>query len=115
MTWGTLGIINIYGCDSEKIKNKKYIREFVNALCSGIGMNRKGPCRIKRFGNGSLEGYSVIQFIENSSITIHFDEIGNRAFIDIFSCKKFDLNRAENFSRRFFLGKKSSSKTIKRN
>lgn len=114
MMWGKLGIINLYGCNSSKIKSKKYIRDFVKALCEGIGMERKGPCRIKRFGNDSLEGYSAIQFIESSSITIHFDEVENRAFIDVFSCKDFNIKRAENFSRRFFEAKKSNSKTIVR-
>lgn len=114
MEWGKLGTINVYGCNPKKIKSKREIRNFVKTLCKGINMKRKGPCRIKRFGKDNLEGYSVIQFIEYSSITIHFDEIGNRAFIDIFSCKDFDLKRAENFSRRFFSGTKSNSKIIVR-
>lgn len=114
MEWGKLGTINVHGCDHNKIRNKKHIRNFVKTLCQGINMKTKGPCRIKRFGKGELKGYSVVQFIEYSSITIHFDEIKNRAFIDIFSCKDFDIKRAENFSRRFFSGKKSSSKSIAR-
>jgi S-adenosylmethionine/arginine decarboxylase-like enzyme len=77
-------------------------------------MKRKGPCKIERFGKEDLKGYSVMQFIETSSVCIHFDEPGKRAFIDIFSCKNFDVKRAENFSKRFFLGKKSTSKTIVR-
>jgi S-adenosylmethionine/arginine decarboxylase-like enzyme len=114
MEWGKLGTINVYGCNPKKIRSKKHIRNFVKILCEGIGMERKGPCRIKRFGKDDLEGYSAIQFIEYSSITIHFDEIENRAFIDIFSCKDFDVKRAENFSKKFFNGKKSSSKILAR-
>jgi len=114
MTWGKLATINVYRCSPEKIRSKKYIKEFVKILCDGVGMKRKGPCRVKRFGKDALEGYSAIQFIEYSSITMHFDEIKNRAFIDIFSCKNFDVKRAENFSRRFLGGSKSISKTMSR-
>jgi len=114
MEWGKLGVINVYECNPKKIRSKKQIRNFVKILCQGIGMKRKGPCRIKRFGNGELEGYSVIQFIESSSITIHFDEVKNRAFIDIFSCNYFDIKRAESFSKKFFQGKKSNNKIIVR-
>ena len=35
-----------------------------------------------------------MQFIETSSITIHADEFGGRCFIDVFSCRPFDAERA---------------------
>ncbi len=75
-------------------------------------MKAYGPCMVKRFGKGKLKGYSVIQFIETSSITLHFDETEERAFIDIFSCKDFHVNKAESFSKEFFNAKKSTSKII---
>lgn len=75
-----------------------------------IDMKRFGEPKIQRFGDGPLEGYSAFQFIETSSITIHFDEIENRAFIDVFSCKDFDENIVEEFSKKFFNAKKSKMK-----
>ena len=77
-------------------------------------MKRVGPARIKRFGKDKLKGYSAFQFIETSSIICHFDEIQNRAFIDIFSCKNFDEKRAEQFSKDFFKAKKSKIKILDR-
>jgi S-adenosylmethionine/arginine decarboxylase-like enzyme len=44
----------------------------------------------------------MIQFIETSSITVHLDEVWNRAFIDIFSCKTFDKILAKNFCKAYF-------------
>ena len=110
MNWGKIALINLYGCDSDLIKDKKAIQEFIIELCDKIDMVRFGKSKIKRFGEGELKGYSAFQFIETSSITIHFDEIESRAFIDVFSCKDFDEKMAEKFSKEFFKAKSSSIK-----
>lgn len=107
MFWGKLASINLYGCDSKFIKNKVKIGEYILGLCKVIDMKRHGKPMIERFAEGALEGYSAMQFIETSSITIHFDETENRAFIDIFSCKEFDEKKAEKFSGDFFKAEKS--------
>jgi S-adenosylmethionine/arginine decarboxylase-like enzyme len=54
------------------------------------GMRAHGPLRLERFGDGDLEGWSAMQFIETSSITIHADEFSGRCFVDVFSCRAFD-------------------------
>lgn len=70
-------------------------------------MKRFGEPMIKKFGAGDLLGYSALQFIETSSITLHFDETENRAFIEVFSCKFFDPDMAAEFCRKFLGAKKS--------
>lgn len=110
MFWGKLCSINLYECNPKKIRSKEYIREFVKKICVKINMKPYGPCIVKRFGKDSLEGFSAVQFIETSSITLHFDETENRAFIDVFSCKDFNEKTAERFSKEFFNAKKSISK-----
>jgi S-adenosylmethionine/arginine decarboxylase-like enzyme len=49
---------------------------------------------LDRFGDDELEGWSALQFIETSSITIHADEVFGRCFVDVFSCKPFDAQLA---------------------
>ena len=115
MTWGKLAIINLYECEPETIRNKKQIKKYIIQLCKCINMNKVGKTTIKRFGENSLKGYSAMQFIKTSSITAHFDEQKNRAFIDIFSCKNFDEKKSEIFSKNFFKAQKSTSKIINRN
>ncbi len=114
MEWGRLVTIDLHNCDKEKIKNKKEIKKFVYELCKDINMRRFGPTRIKRFGQDELKGYSALQFLQTSSITIHFDEKENRAFIDIFSCKKFNVKKTEKFSKKFFKAKKSKTRILQR-
>ena len=114
MKWGQLSIIDLHDCDSELIKNPEQIKEFALALCKEIGMIPYGQPRVERFGQGDIEGYSMVLFIETSTITAHFDEIENRAFIDIFSCKEFDSEKAEQFSKEYFKSQESNSQFFDR-
>lgn len=110
MFWGKLASINLYACNPKSIKSKKKISDYIVELCDLIDMKRFGKSIIQRFAEGDLEGYSAMQFIETSSITLHFDETQNRAFIDIFSCKDFNAKEVERFSKKFFGAKKSKAK-----
>ena len=105
--WGILASIDLYECKPEFIRQPKKIKEFIFRLCSAIKMKKYGAPMIKRFGDGDLLGYSALQFIETSSITLHFDETENRAFVEIFSCKYFEPEEARQFCQRFLEAKKS--------
>lgn len=67
-------------------------------------MKAHGAPQIERFGTGNLEGWSAMQFIETSTITLHTDEPGLRCFIDIFSCKPFDADHATMMAKEYFGG-----------
>ena len=98
-SWGMVASVNVYGCDKDIIKTPSLIKDFIVALSDSIDMKRHGEPMIERFAEGSLEGYSALQFIETSSITMHFDEGEDRAFVDIFSCKYFEPEAAEKFCK----------------
>lgn len=102
-----LASLDFSGCDPDAIRSPAIIGRFIVTLCDHIGMKRYGKPLIKRFGEGDLEGYSAMQFIHTSSVTMHFDEIKNRAFIEIFSCKFFDPQKAEAFCKTFLKANKS--------
>jgi S-adenosylmethionine/arginine decarboxylase-like enzyme len=112
MDFGKIALITLYGCNFELIQDKKHIKRFIRELCRQINMKTNGKSRVKRFGKGKLNGISAFQFIETSSITLHFDENENRAFIDIFSCKNFNGKKAERFSKNYFKAEKSALKEI---
>jgi S-adenosylmethionine decarboxylase len=92
--WGLLAAISLHGCDRERLADPESIRRFVPVVIDAIGMRAHGALALERFGDGELEGWSAMQFIETSSITIHADEFGNRCFVDVFSCKPFDADTA---------------------
>lgn len=103
--WGRSASVDLHGCDHEMVKSPKIIQKFVRDLIKELKMVKVGPTKIKRFGHGELRGYSMMQFIETSTIVCHFDEFGNRAFLDIFSCKRYDAKKVANFCKKFFKAK----------
>lgn len=113
--WGLLASVDLAGCDHELIQSPKAIKRFVAELVELLKMQAHGPTRVEKFAENSLEGYSAFQFIETSSIVIHFDDKqGDRAFIDIFSCCFFDPYRAQKFAQKYFQAKASRIQTLLR-
>lgn len=103
--WGRSCNLDLHDCDEEKVADPKSIERYVKEVTKILKMKRVGPTRIRRFGHGKLRGYSFMQFIETSSITGHFDEKGDRAFIDIFSCKTYDTKKVATFTKKHFNAK----------
>ena len=67
--WGMLAAIDLHGCERGRLADPDAIRRFVATVIDAIGMRAHGPLMIERFGDGELEGWSALQFIETSSIT----------------------------------------------
>ena len=109
-------ILDLGECDSKVIRSKKKLTLFVNKLCKLIKMKKYGPLILEHFGYGlkKTEGYSLVQLIETSSIVAHFSEEWNSAYINIFSCQEFDVEKAKNFTIDFFKSKKVKSRFLKR-
>ena len=102
--WGLLSSIDVYNCNPNRIRDKEVIAEYVSRLCKLIDMKQYGEPIIVHFGKGEIEGFSLVQLIETSLISAHFANETNRAFIDIFSCKLYDPEKAAQFSMEFFGG-----------
>lgn len=97
-------ILDLSGCDLSIMSSKKKLIEYVNKLCNLIGMKKYGETHLPYFGleEPFTKGYSLLQFIETSSITGHFSEHWRKSYINIFSCKKYDHQLAEKFTKEFF-------------
>jgi S-adenosylmethionine/arginine decarboxylase-like enzyme len=89
-----LAAIDLHGCERSRLADPDTIRRFVPSVIDAIGMRAHGPLALDRFGDDELEGWSAMQFIETSSITIHADERWCRCFVDIFSCRPFEPDAA---------------------
>lgn len=112
--WGRSASIDLHGCDHTLVCDAKAIHRYIEQLVKVLNMKKVGPMRIKRFGHKELRGYSVMQFIETSTIVAHFDEYANRAFLDIFSCKRYNPGKAAEFSKKFFKAQECSVKVEER-
>jgi S-adenosylmethionine/arginine decarboxylase-like enzyme len=99
-----LAAIDLHGCERRRLEDPSSIRAFVPSVIEAIGMRAHGPLMLDRFGDGELEGWSALQFIETSSITVHADEVFGRCFVDVFSCRPFDADKAVEIALEHFGG-----------
>jgi len=106
-------LIDLYDCKKKFTKNN--IKEYVDRLCKLIKMKRHGKTIFfldSKTKNKNLKGISAFQFLKTSSIVLHSFQQFNSCYIDVFSCKKFDFEKAVNFSRNFFKSKKIKVREI---
>ena len=88
--WGQHLILDMGDCNAN-ISNKSAIAAFVKELVEAIDMKAYGEPVIVHFAEHNYEavGYSLVQLIETSAITGHFNDNNRDAYLDIFSCKPF--------------------------
>lgn len=113
-TFGMEVVLDLYNCDPKTIRSAKMLREFVDKLCKILEMKKFGKTLTPYFGlnKPKTAGYSLLQFIETSSITGHFSELWNTAYINVFSCQMFDDKKAIEFAKGFFKAKRVKARTI---
>lgn len=113
--WGYYTAIDLKNCNHEFIRSSDKIKEFIDKLCLHIKMKKFGNPQIVNFGDDeNVSGYSMTQLIETSLISGHFVNKTNSAFIDIFSCKKYNPKDAADFSKIFFQAESYVINTILR-
>ncbi|MDD5194936.1 MAG: S-adenosylmethionine decarboxylase [Candidatus Omnitrophica bacterium] len=101
-------IMDLYGCDLKVMTSKQKLTQYVNKLCKLIEMKKYGKVQLPYFGleKPQTKGYSLLQFIETSSITGHFSEYWRTSYLNIFSCKPYDHKLAAKFTKEFFKARK---------
>lgn len=97
-------VLDLSECDLEVLRSRKKLAEYVDRLCKLIDMKKYGKVQLPYFGleKPQTKGYSLLQFIETSSITGHFSEHWRKSYINIFSCKPYDHKLAAKFTKEFF-------------
>jgi len=93
--WGQHLILDIAGCNDNICKGTS-IKMFVKELVAAIDMVAYGEPVVEHFAEHlpDAAGYSLVQLIETSAITGHFSDNNRDAYIDVFSCKPFDKDKA---------------------
>ena len=116
LTFGWELVLDLYDCNSDTISNEDAIKRFARELCEVIDMKPYGEPLTPYFGENQehTKGYSLLQFIETSSITGHFSEGTGAVYLNIFSCKEYDIETAEKFSKEYFGAESVRSRFIVR-
>lgn len=90
--WGYHLIVNAGDCDREAVTNAEKIRGFAKELVKRIDMVAYGEPQVIHFGEDNKAGYTLVQLIETSNICAHFCDDSGDAYIDVFSCKPYDMH-----------------------
>jgi S-adenosylmethionine/arginine decarboxylase-like enzyme len=108
MVFGTHLILDANNCDEEKIKNIINIEDFINALCELGNMKRKGNLIIEVFEDNEFNrekdivGYSVVQIISLSNITLHINFISKTLYLDFFTCGELNDSKVIKLFQNYF-------------
>ena len=101
--WGMSTSLDLYDCNPDTIRDAQLIKEYVKQLCDLIEMKTYGECHVVHFGDDpKVTGFSMTQLIETSLVSGHFANNTNAAYLDIFSCKWYDVKKVKAFSKKFF-------------
>ncbi len=108
-------IMDLHGCDVKTFSQENLEKYFVE-ICNKIDMKRHGePVFWEDHSEiPHLKGISAIQFIETSNIVVHTLNILGAVYINLFSCKQFDQEKAKIFSKNFFKAEEVVMRNIDR-
>ncbi len=120
-SYGKELIVDLHNCDIFTF-NRKSLDAYFERICKIINMQKCeryfwddiGVSEEERQTKPHLKGTSAIQFILTSNITIHTLSLLQKVFINIFSCKDFDVDIAVKFSREWFGGRIAHMESIRR-
>jgi S-adenosylmethionine/arginine decarboxylase-like enzyme len=113
--WGILSCIDLYDCNPETIRDAIKIKRFVAQLCDLLEIKRFGETQVVHFGEDErVSGFSMTQLIETSLVSAHFANRTNTTYLDVFSCKDYDPEKAADFAKNFFGAKKMRLQVVNR-
>ena len=114
-------ILDLHGCDLSTF-NRHSIEGYFEQLCNQINMTQCdlyfwddiGVDPEEQQTSPHTKGTSAVQFILTSTIVIHTLELLEAVYVNIFSCKEFDKDKAEKFTIKWFKAEKCNTNFIER-
>ena len=102
-------ILDLHGCEPNTF-NRPSIEDFFEKLCEQIKMTRcdlhfwddVGVPPEEQQTSPHTKGTSAVQFILTSTIVIHTLDLMGAVYINIFSCKEYDKDLSEAFTKKWF-------------
>ncbi|MBI4153737.1 S-adenosylmethionine decarboxylase [Candidatus Woesearchaeota archaeon] len=95
---GTHLTVDAFECDSLRLYEEKRVRKFLEELPRIIGMTPIAEAQIVNYKNPKKEldaGISGFVMIAESHISIHTYPYRGCLFMDVFSCKPFDVEKVK--------------------
>ena len=107
----------ILDCKSgNNVGDKQNIKNFVTDLVDKIDMVAFGEPIVEHFASHDKEkaGFSLVQLIETSSIVGHFVDKNGNFYLDVFSCKEFEIEKVTECVDEFFSPLETKSRYLLR-
>lgn len=81
-------------CDKQLLNDEYYLDMFLTEMLQRVGMTAWGEPVMMRLQEKDgfpkhLSGYSIVQLIHTSSLTVHICDEEGTLYFDLFSCKSF--------------------------
>ena len=100
--WGYHLIMNLEGCDENIINSGDLLKAFILAMVDKLKMIPVGEPVVRYFNDGDGRGTSIMQLITTSTFMAHTDDKEMSAYIDIFSCSKYNPDDAISLIKEHF-------------
>jgi len=102
--WGYHLTLDCANCGRELIKDPRNVQDFVDALLTRIDMKPIGPTHIEYTAAEFPDkaGLTAVQIIVTSTIVAHFIDSTGDLYLDVFSCKQFDIETVVNTVDEYF-------------
>jgi S-adenosylmethionine decarboxylase len=99
--WGYHLIIDMGECN-ESINDVNQVENFIRTLVQTIDMKPIGEPIMVYVDEDGQKGVTGVQIITTSTITFHGDDEGKAVYLDVFSCKEFDMNTVLQLTTQYF-------------
>jgi S-adenosylmethionine/arginine decarboxylase-like enzyme len=90
--WGYHLMLDCSDCDLDAMTSHINVVNFAKELVKKIDMIPFGAPMVVNFGTGDKAGFTLIQLIETSNICAHFSNETQAIYLDVFSCKSFNID-----------------------
>ncbi len=89
-------LLECYGCSPEKLSDPAVVTKALDDFPGRMGMKKVSPPYVFACAADSAGGAGVtgVVMIEESHISMHTFPGESRAFVNVFSCREFDINSA---------------------
>jgi len=114
-------IMDLHSCDPNKF-NRTSLDGYFDKLCKAIDMQKcerywwddVGVPEEEKQTSPHTKGTSAVQFILTSSIVIHTLDLLEAVYVNIFTCKPFEREVAEQITKEWFGAKEQRTQFIER-
>ena len=102
--WGYHTMLDCGGCDNSAITNRDNIVNFTKELVKRIDMIAYGEPIVEHFAthDPNKAGFSMMQLIETSNLAAHFVDSDNTMYLDVFSCKTYEIQTVIDVVKEYF-------------